>query len=163
NVGDPTFLANFTSAPTASGFGINGGGQNPLMVGQVLLEPSVVPTADTLTITFNQPVDSVQFAFAINQPAAGNPRGITLQSPGGNQTTPAGNVGGTFQGGNFSFTSPTPFTTFSLLANTSTGARVEFAIDNLTLNTTGPAAVPEPSSCALLLIGVGVGGLAAAR
>jgi hypothetical protein len=47
NVGDPTFLASFTSAPAPNGLQITVGGQNPLLVGQVLFEPSVVPTADT--------------------------------------------------------------------------------------------------------------------
>jgi hypothetical protein len=152
-VGDPTVLASFTSSPLASGFQVVNFQPNPLFAGASLTDP-LGGGIQTLTVTLNQSVDSVQFAFGINQPPAGPFGSITFQSPVGNQTTPAGNVGGIFQGGTFTFSSPTPFSTFSLLANTSTGAGVEFAIDNLTLNT-AQAVIPEPASLTLL----GFGGL----
>lgn len=159
NTGSPTFLASFTSSPFAGGFRIDFFQPNPLFTGNLLYDPSVFPV-DTLTISFNTPVESVQFAFAINEFPSGPPGGpgqITLTSPVGSQTQTAGNVGGPFLGGTFSFSSPTPFTTLQLRGFSSFGQRVAFAIDNLTLTT---QVIPEPTT--LVLLGTGLAGVGAA-
>ncbi len=159
NIGSPTFLTSFTSSPSAGGFEISSFLPNPLFTGNSLVEP-FGPPFDTLTISFNMPVESVQFVFAINQPPAGAPGRVTLTSPVGSQNQNAGNVGGAFQGGTFSFSGPTPFTTLQLAAFTSTGARVEFAIDNLTVTFT-PQQTPIPEPTTILLLGTGLAGVAA--
>ncbi len=158
NFGSPTFLTSFTSGPAAGEFEIAFFQPNPLFTGNSLVAPGGV--FDTLTISFNMPVESVQFVFAINQPPAGAPGRVTLTSPVGSQNQNAGNVGGFFQGGTFSFSGPTPFTTLQLAAFTSTGARVEFAIDNLTVTFT-PQQTPIPEPATMLLLGTGLAGVAA--
>jgi hypothetical protein len=146
NVGPASFLASFTSAPSATGFLITASGPNPLFTGQILLDPT---EPDSLTVTLNSPVTGVEFVFALEQPGAT----LTLTSAGVIAGIPGMDVGGPFQGGMFSLTAG-PFSSFTLSAALPTGAPVLFAIDNLTLTTT----VPEPGT--LALIGLGLAGLA---
>jgi hypothetical protein len=155
NIGSPTFLTSFTSSPTANGFEVAFAQPNPLFQGNALFE-SGGPLFDTLTLIFNMPVASVQFVFAINQPPTGAPGRVTLTSPAGSQTQMAGNVGGFTQGGTFSFSSLTPFTTLQLQAFGGLGQPVEFGIDNLTLTT---QVIPEPAT--VVLLGTGLAGIAA--
>jgi hypothetical protein len=163
NVGDPTFRTDFTTAPNTTGFDVAPFQPNPLFSGNSLFDP-LGGLINTLTLTFNTPVNSVQFVFGMNLLPNGPPGFITLTSPAGSQTQAAGNVGGIFQGGTFSFSSSTPFTTLQLEAFDSAGGRVEFAIDNLTLNTVPEAVIPEPASLTLLALGaVGLAGAARRR
>jgi hypothetical protein len=159
NVGDPTFLTSFTAAPNAAGFMIQPGGFGPTISGQFLIEP-VVP-ADDLVLTFSAPVDSLSVVFVTNSPVTA-PGRLELTTPVGVASVTGANLGGgfVFTGATLTFSSPTPFTTATLRAFNAAGGRIEFAIDNLTLNT-ATAAVPEPAS--LTLIGAGLVGAVARR
>jgi len=146
-VGPPTFLTDFLATPSTGAFEIFNFQPTPQFSGQNLFEPRGT-TGNTLTIDFHSPIDSVSFAFATN--GLGQ---IDVTTPFGTQMQPSLNIGGTFPGGMFTFSSASPFSTVQLTAFATGGAPVEFAIDNLTVT---PAAgstttsVPEPSSLALL-------------
>ena len=141
------FLASFTAAPTANACQVNSFQPNPLIVAQSLF--NVAFPADTLTITFNQPVGSLSFNFATDT-NQGTGR-IQLTSTSGNVSQNSANVGGTYPGGTFNFSPATPFTSISLkgFADAGTTNGVPIDIDNLTLNV-----VPEPASLGVMVIGV---------
>jgi len=149
NVGSASFQASFVSAAAGS-YTIATFAANPLFSGQSLVSPTI---PNVLTISFNMPVNQVQFAWAQEFPGL-----IQFSSAAGNQNQNSANVGGPFEGGTFSFSSATPFTSFTLAAFNAAGAPVNLAIDNLTL-TTNP--VPEPAT--LLLFGTGLAALAKFR
>ena len=153
NIGSATFRANFTSAPTAGGFLIADFQPNVLFSGQSLFDPGAA--LSVLTISFNTPVTQVQFNWAIIQPGR-----LGFTSPVGNTSQNSAAVGGDFQGGTFIFSSANPFTAFSLAAFNNAGARVEFAIDNLTVTFT-PQQTPIPEPATMLLLGTGLAGVAA--
>jgi hypothetical protein len=148
NIGSPAFQASFVSA-LAGGYSILNFQPNPLFSGQTLVSPT---TPSILTISFNMPVNQVQFVWAQEFPGR-----IDFTSSAGNQSQNSAPVGGLFQGGTFSFSSATSFTSFSLAAFGVTGAPVNLAIDNLTLTSN----VPEPTT--LVLLGTGLVGLAKLR
>ncbi len=152
NSGLNTFRSSFTSSFEANSFQISDFPTNVLLSGQMLYAPS---TSDSLTISFNMPVDRVQFNWAINIPGFPTPQPglLILTSPVGSLTQSSAVVGGSFQGGTFIFSSTIPFTTFRLSANNNN----LFAIDNLTMNTA--AAIPEPTT--MMLLGSGLAGIAA--
>jgi hypothetical protein len=141
------FLASFTSAPTIGAFQVNSFQPNSLIVAQSLFNATF--PADTLTITFNQPVASLSFNFATDT-NQGTGR-IQLNSSSGNMSQNSANVGGTYPGGTFTFAPATPFTSISLkgFADATTANGVPIDIDNLTLNI-----VPEPASLGLVVIGL---------
>lgn len=141
NTGDPAFRANFTSSPTGNGFTIGVFSPNPLLTGQTIFDPG--SAADTLTITFNQPIDTVEVDFAVREPGR-----LVLTTPVGSLSQNSANVGGNFEGGTLIFESVTPFTTMQFSAFSSAGPATVFALDDLRVY-----AVPEPSTVALLAMG----------
>jgi hypothetical protein len=151
NVGSAAFQTTFTASPAAATFEITTFIPNVLFNGQSLFDGLGAPT-DPLTLTFNTPVDQIQFDFATNGPGT-----LELLSPVGSTSQVSVVVGGTFPGGTLVFSSPTPFTTVQLQARTPGGAPLEFAVDDLQLQFAGAAAVPEPATA--LLAGVGLAGL----
>jgi hypothetical protein len=139
NIGPSTFQAAFSSAPTADGFLVFVNALNSLMTGQIFQD--LVSPADTLSVTLNQPVNSVVLEFALLE--SGH---LDLSSAAGNASQDSSIVGGPFQGGVLSFSSATAFSTFDLKAFSDAGAATFFAIDDLRMNW---VAVPEPYSLAL--------------
>jgi hypothetical protein len=142
------FLASFTAAPNPTEFSISALAHNALITGQSLID--LGPTISSLTITFNQPVQSLSFVFATNS-AQGGTGHLDLASTSGNQSQTSANVGGGFPGGTFNFSPATPFNsvTLSAYSSTGTGTPTQLDIDNLTLNI-----VPEPASLGLVVIGL---------
>ena len=154
NVGSPAFQASFVS-PNQGGHGIFDFQPNILFTGQMLAHArGKIFVPNLLTITLNRPVNQVQFVWALGVPGR-----IDFTSSAGNQSQNSAVVGGALEGGTFSFSSATSFTSFSLvgfnLAGTTTNAFL--AIDNLTLTTN----VPEPAS--LVLLGTGLAALTRLR
>jgi len=109
NVGSASFQASFVSA-VAGSYTITGFVPHPLFSGQSLVSPTI---PNVLTISFNMPVNQVQFAWAQEFPGF-----IQFASAAGNQSQNSANVGGFFEGGTFSFSSATSFTSFTLAAFT---------------------------------------------
>jgi hypothetical protein len=91
-----------------------------------------------LTITLNAPVDSVQLNFALFQPGH-----LDFSSASGNASA---GTGPSSQVGVLNFSSPTPFTQFTLAGFSAANNPVLLGIDNLVMT------VPEPSALALLSI-----------
>jgi hypothetical protein len=133
DAGQSSFRANFTSAPTANGFLVASFQPNPLFSGNSLFEP-LGSVGNTLTLAFNMSINSVSLVFASNGPST-----LSFISPSGDTSVTSSFQGGLFPGGTLTFTSATPFTTFSL----TDGGGPEFAIDNLTM---GLASVPDGGS-----------------
>jgi hypothetical protein len=148
NSGDASILASFTSDAATNGFIILNATASPAMSGQTLIDPAV---GETLTISFNQPITGHTIDWAENQ-LVNDPVGtLRLVSANGMTNFAGANVGGSFQGGHVSLSGFNPITNFQLTAFDPAGARIEFALDNLSVTT----AVPEPGSPALLT-GLGV-------
>jgi len=152
NVNPGTFLTSFTASTDANAFQVANFQPNPLFQGESLYEPIGVSPIDNLLLAFNTPVFSLGVSFGINVPATGAPGVFRLTTPVGVQTVTAANVGGTFEGGLLTFVSATPFLNAQFSAFNAAGAPIEFAIDNLRLDT---AAVPEPATIGLVLSGLG--------
>lgn len=149
NSGPSTVLASFTSAPNPFAFQVAPFLANGLFSGNSLVEPLGV-TGNTLSIALNQPAIAVALVFATNGPGS-----LQLTSPvGGTTVTSTPQSGGAgFPGGTLSFSSATPFSTFSLAALPPAGGRLpEFAIDNLTLTP-----IPEPSTLVMGVTGALIG------
>jgi hypothetical protein len=141
------FLASFTAAPTVNGYQVNNFQPNALISGLSYFDPGF--PADSTTITFNQPVESLSFNFATD--TAQNTGRLQLTSSSGNVSQNSANVGGSFPGGTFNFSPATPFTSITLtgFADAGTANPVPIDIDNLTLNV-----VPEPASLGMMVIGL---------
>jgi hypothetical protein len=151
NSGDLSFLADFTAAPNVASFQVNAFTPNLLFSGNSLFQP-LGAAGNTLTVLLNQPVTMVDLVFATIAPGS-----LQFTSTSGSTTVASTPQGGTYPGGMLSFSSVTPFTSFSLASlNVAGGPGQEFAIDNLTVTN---AAVPEPGSVALLIGMASVSGM----
>ena len=141
NIGSPSFLASFQSiSGGANRFAI---GNNPnLLSGMSLFDPGPSFPSGVLTISLNTPVDFVMLDFALFQPGR-----LDFASPSGNASA---STGPSPQTGVLTFSSPTPFTAFTLFGYGGS-LSTPFAIDNLVMN------VPEPSALALISTGIFVG------
>lgn len=145
NVGSPTFNATFASSPTAGGLSISSFLPNNLTIGQVLYVPF---GQQTLTVSLNQSVTAVALDFAV--PSHGT---LQFSSVAGNTSLTSGVVGGSFEGGSLTFSSPTSFTSFQVWALNPSNTQIEFAIDNLVM------VVPEPGVGSLWVLGMCAGAL----
>jgi hypothetical protein len=137
NIGTADFRADFNSSPTTNGLFVSTLALSPLFSGQCLFDPFPPATADSLTITLNTPITAVQVDFALFSPDH-----LTLTSAAG---TLSSSVFPSTQWGTLVFSSPTPFTEFTLQGFNSANQPTQLAIDNLVMTL-----VPEPSSFALL-------------
>jgi hypothetical protein len=140
-----------TSGPPATVFDANFFPLNGLFTGQFLV---MFDRGNTLTLTFNTPVQGVSFDFGLN----GTLPGFTLvvTSSNGVESIPATNVGGGngMFGGTYTSNWASPVTTLTIHAlEPNFGELIEFGIDNLAVT------VPTPGAAALL----GLGGLVAGR
>ena len=141
DVGSSSFRANFTSAPNSGGFRVSNFQPNSLFSGNSLTEPAGT-VGNVLTVTLNTAVNLVNLVFATNGPGA-----LTFASSSGGVTVASTAQGGSFPGGSLTFSSATPFTSFTL----TDGAGPEFGIDNLTMRVAAPTGVPDSGTTVLLL------------
>ena len=137
NVGSPAFQASFTSE-IANGYLIIRFPVNPLLTEHFLSALCCEGEPNLLTISFNKPVNQVQFAWGQFAPGR-----IVFASSAGNLSQNSASFGSPlFPGGTFSFSSVNSFTSFTLSAFDFFGFQTPFSIDNLTLTT--PTNIPEP-------------------
>jgi hypothetical protein len=161
NSGDPTFTTSFGT--------VNGGGAviESSGVPDSLLSGAFLVTADIgpLTLVFSKPVFGLSVDFAVNALASDPVAFLELVTDSGTvDQFNMGAGGGPFADGLLQFTTATPFTTATLNAFSTPGFQTLFAIDNLDLTETPVAAVPEPSTWAMMLLGfAGVGFMAYRR
>jgi hypothetical protein len=142
DVGPSSFQASFTSSPSDAAFSIVTILVNPSFSGQLLMDVSPPGSSDTLTVTLNSPIHTVQLDFALFMPGY-----LELDSSAGTAYASTGDS----QAGNLSFQSETGFTEFSLTGFDASNQATMLAIDNLRLT---PTTVPEPSTWAMLGLGV---------
>jgi hypothetical protein len=142
DVGPSSFQASFTSSPNDAAFSIVTILVNPSFSGQLLMDVSPPGSSDTLTVTLNSPINTVQLDFALFMPGY-----LELDSSAGTVYASTGDS----QAGNLSFQSETGFTEFSLTGFDASNQATMLAIDNLRLT---PTTVPEPSAWAMLGLGV---------
>jgi hypothetical protein len=135
-IGSPGFHADFTTFPSVNGLTITTLGPSPFFSGQCLLDGYPPPGADTLRITLNTPVSSVQVDFALFAPDH-----LQFTSSAGSISAP---VLPSTQWGTLTFTSAIPFTQFDLQGFDPSNQPTQLAIDNLIMTV-----VPEPSAIAL--------------
>jgi hypothetical protein len=147
NSGPSSFRADF-SCSTGGSFGIGTAPISPSFTGQNLMD--FASPADTLTVSVNMPITSVQLDFALFEP------GSLVFSSAAGMTTAFTLVNS--QGGNLLFNSATGFTSFSLQGFNGNDQATLLAIDNLTMTT-----VPEPRIACLLLAGLGVAWICRSR
>ena len=129
--------------------------------GQVLLDMD--PALHTLSITFSQPLSGLSLVFALNNSLGLGQLTLTAYS-GGLSGAVVGSVsasgtvpdGFDYPEGSLTFSGPT-FDAITLQSD-----QQDFAIDNLTVHGVGGPEIPEPSTVALVLIGL-VGALARRR
>ncbi len=152
NIGLSAFRASFTSSPDSTAYGVGTLATNPLLSGQMLYD--LGPPAESLRVTLNMPVNSVQFAWAALTRGPGR---VLFTNPNGTAVMDSEDVGGEFQGGIFSVNLSMPFTSFRLDAFGRLGNPIGLAIDNLTMSTAAP--IPEPAT--MLLVGTGLAAVAA--
>ena len=156
NSGPAGFVATFTAAPQAGSFVISDSGQpNQLITGQYLTNTILVNANNTLTVTLNTPITSVSVNFAI-QILFPSPGQLVLTSPAGSTSQPSALLpgAGLNQGGVLTFSTATPFTTFTLAAFNNFGQPTRFAIDDLVMQTAPAEPVPEPATIFLLSAGL---------
>lgn len=143
NSGPNTFRTSFTSTGMPTGPFRIASVSHPAFTGQSLFNPTI---PSSLTVSFNMPVNQVQFTFGLAVPGV-----LTLTSQVGSISQNSSVLGGNFHGGTLVFSSSIPFTAFTLegfnLAAIPTS--VLFGIDNLTMNV-----VPEPATILLLSTGL---------
>jgi hypothetical protein len=103
NIGPPAFLTSFAASPTANGFSIVGGATPPIPIfsGQFLVDTG--GAIDTLLLTFNTPIFSLQVDFLLNASVTTPPSLLSLVTPVGSTSQPGANVGGPLQGGTLIF------------------------------------------------------------
>ena len=137
--GPAGFVATFLSASDPTAFHIGTARVNPSFTGQNLMDTSL-GSADTLTISLNQPVTSVRLDFALFEPGW-----LSLQSPAGSAIASTA----LSQGGSLSFQSAVGFNSFSLAGYTSQGTPTLLGIDNLEM-----VVVPEPAIAPMIAAGL---------
>ncbi len=148
DVGSASLRASFTSAPNTTAFQVTAFQANGLFSGNALFHP-VGTTGNVLTVTLNTAVNAVTLVFGSNGASS-----LTFACSSGSTVvaSTAQSGGANFPGGSLTFSSATPFSSFTL----SDGAGPEFAIDNLTMQVSSPAAAPDGGSTLLML---GIAGL----
>ncbi len=146
------FTASFTNAPLSNGVVVSSGNFTEFgFSGQFLFVPG---GAETMTVTFNTPIQGLIVNFAYNSSSSNSPSRFEAVV-GANIYSDSGAILSAFPGGTLNFTNPTSFTSVDFRAFNSQGVQAEWALDNLSLQF---AAVPEPTTWAL--IGVGTLGTA---
>lgn len=137
-----TFRASFTSSPNPSAFFASGNQFPPTLTGKNLMDGTGPAGGNTLHISFNTPVNQVQFAFALFVPGR-----LDFSSPAGNTSASTPDFS---QVGSLSFQSAQGFSEFYLTAFGPNNNQISLAIDNLTVTI-----VPEPATAAMLVAGLG--------
>lgn len=156
NSGPSGFEATFTAAPQAGAFTIFDSGQpNALITGQFLSVGITSNANNTLTVTLNTAINSVSVNFAI-QILFPSPGQLVLTSAAGSTSQLSALLpgAGLNQGGVLTFSSATPFTSFTLAAFNNFGQPTRFAIDDLVMQTVSAEPVPEPATIFLLSAGL---------
>ena len=132
NIGSSSFRARFDSVG-----GMFAIGNDPNLPNGMSLVESGSNSSGGLIIFLNTSVNSVTLDFALSRPGS-----LSFHGPTGNITASTG----TSMVGVLTFSSPTPFSGFSLFSPDAV-PWPKFSIDNLVMN------VPEPSALALLAAG----------
>jgi hypothetical protein len=145
-----TFQASFTSSPNPTAFFVGGTQFPPTLTGKILMDGTGPAGGNTLRVSFNTPVNQVQFAFALFVPGH-----LNFTSSAGNSSA---NTPESSQVGSLAFQSAQPFSEFYLTGFGGNNNQVSLAIDNLVFTI-----VPEPSFACLILGALSAGILARRR